>query len=219
MGVAKAALEASVRYMAEDLGKKRHPRQFHFGRPDQDPGRRGHRRFPLHPEMERTIIRRCAAPSRTTKWAMRRCILLSDLGSAVTGECLHVDAGYHVVGMKAEDAPDIAVAPKHERLSSQTGVTLYFARHGETEANLEKRFSGEQDTPLTDAGPRAGARSRRDPEARTGAAPATRLCLQPAARAPAPPWRSCASVLESAAGRLRHRCADRRKSIWATGTS
>ena len=39
--------------------------------------------------------------------------LLSDLGSAVTGECLHVDAGYHVVGMKAEDAPDIAV-PKHE---------------------------------------------------------------------------------------------------------
>ena len=31
------------------------------------------------------------------------------LGAAVTGECLHVDAGYHVVGMKAEDAPDIAV--------------------------------------------------------------------------------------------------------------
>jgi len=36
--------------------------------------------------------------------------LLSDLGKAVTGECLHVDAGYHVVGMKAEDAPDISVA-------------------------------------------------------------------------------------------------------------
>ena len=34
--------------------------------------------------------------------------LLSDLGSAVTGEVMHVDAGYHVVGMKAEDAPDIA---------------------------------------------------------------------------------------------------------------
>ena len=53
MGVAKAALEASVRYMAEDLGKKRHPRQCHFGRADQDPGRQRHRRFPLHPEMER----------------------------------------------------------------------------------------------------------------------------------------------------------------------
>ena len=38
--------------------------------------------------------------------------LLSDLGSAVTGENLHVDAGYHVVGMKAEDAPDIAVVQK-----------------------------------------------------------------------------------------------------------
>jgi len=35
--------------------------------------------------------------------------LLSDLGRAVTGECLHVDAGYHIVGMKAEDAPDIVV--------------------------------------------------------------------------------------------------------------
>jgi len=38
--------------------------------------------------------------------------LLSDLGSAVTGENLHVDAGYHVVGMKAEDAPDISVVQK-----------------------------------------------------------------------------------------------------------
>ena len=35
--------------------------------------------------------------------------LLSDLASGVTGENLHVDAGYHVVGMKAEDAPDIDV--------------------------------------------------------------------------------------------------------------
>ncbi len=35
--------------------------------------------------------------------------LLSDLSSGVTGETLHVDAGYHVVGMKAEDAPDIDI--------------------------------------------------------------------------------------------------------------
>ena len=35
--------------------------------------------------------------------------MLSDLGRAVTGENLHVDSGYHIVGMKAEDAPDIAV--------------------------------------------------------------------------------------------------------------
>ena len=36
--------------------------------------------------------------------------LLSDLGAGVTGEVLHVDSGYHVVGMKAEDAPDIALS-------------------------------------------------------------------------------------------------------------
>ena len=36
--------------------------------------------------------------------------LLSDLASGVTGEVHHVDAGYHVVGMKQEDAPDIALA-------------------------------------------------------------------------------------------------------------
>ena len=36
--------------------------------------------------------------------------LLSDMGKAVTGEVHHVDGGYHVVGMKAEDAPDIAVS-------------------------------------------------------------------------------------------------------------
>ena len=36
--------------------------------------------------------------------------LLSDLSSGVTGETHHVDAGYHVIGMKAEDAPDIALA-------------------------------------------------------------------------------------------------------------
>ena len=35
--------------------------------------------------------------------------LLSDLGSGVTGETVHVDAGYHIVGMKAVDAPDIDV--------------------------------------------------------------------------------------------------------------
>jgi len=35
--------------------------------------------------------------------------LLSDLGTGVTGEVHHVDAGYHVVGMKAEDAPDMSI--------------------------------------------------------------------------------------------------------------
>ena len=59
MGVAKAALEASVRYLAVDLGGKQHPRQRDLGRPDQDACRLGHRRLPLHPEVER--IQRAAA--------------------------------------------------------------------------------------------------------------------------------------------------------------
>ena len=53
MGVAKAALEASVRYLAVDLGGNRHPRQRDLGRSDQDAGRLRHRRFPLHFEVER----------------------------------------------------------------------------------------------------------------------------------------------------------------------
>ena len=34
-------------------------------------------------------------------------LMLSDMGTGITGEVMHVDAGYHIVGMKAEDAPDI----------------------------------------------------------------------------------------------------------------
>ena len=54
MGVAKAALEASVRYMAVDLGPQGHPGQCDFRRPDQDAGGQRDRRFPLYPEVERT---------------------------------------------------------------------------------------------------------------------------------------------------------------------
>jgi hypothetical protein len=54
---------------------------------------------------------------------------------------MHVDSGYHVVGMKAEDAPDIAVA-KAMALEIKTVVTLYFARHGETEANVPTSLPG-----------------------------------------------------------------------------
>jgi enoyl-[acyl-carrier protein] reductase I len=109
MGVAKAALEASVRYMAEDLGKD------------------GIRVNALSAGPVRTLAASGIGDFRyILKWnelnsPLRRNIgledvggaalfLLSDLASGVTGEVLHVDAGYHVVGMKAEDAPDIAVA-------------------------------------------------------------------------------------------------------------
>ena len=53
MGVAKAALEASVRYLAEDLGPKQYPGKFPVRGTDEDPGGLGHRRFSLYFEMER----------------------------------------------------------------------------------------------------------------------------------------------------------------------
>ena len=62
MGVAKAALEASVRYIAEDLGKRAIRVNADLGRADQDPGGVGRRRLPLYPQVERAQF--AAAPQR-----------------------------------------------------------------------------------------------------------------------------------------------------------
>ena len=74
---------------------------------------------------------------------MPRVYLLSDLSRSVTGEIHHVDAGYHIVGMKHPDAPDIGVArirtsPRH----SMSVPTLYYVRHGETDWNLRRPAAG-----------------------------------------------------------------------------
>jgi len=109
MGVAKAALEASVRYMAEDLGK----RAIRVNAISAGPIKTlaasgiGDFRYILKWNELNAPLRRTVTIDEVGNAAL---YLLSDLGSAVTGECLHVDAGYHIVGMKAEDAPDINVA-------------------------------------------------------------------------------------------------------------
>jgi enoyl-[acyl-carrier protein] reductase I len=112
MGVAKAALEASVRYMAEDLGKKKIRVNAISAGPIKTLAFAGiaDSRYILKWNELNSPLRRTVTQNEVGNSAL---FLLSDLGSAVTGECLHVDAGYHVVGMKAEDAPDIAV-PRHE---------------------------------------------------------------------------------------------------------
>ncbi len=109
MGVAKAALEASVRYLAADLGKS------------------GIRVNAISAGPIKTLAASGIADFRyILKWneynsPLRRTVtieevggaglyLLSDLARGVTGEVHHVDAGYHVQGMKNEDAPDITVA-------------------------------------------------------------------------------------------------------------
>jgi len=108
MGVAKAALEASVRYLAEDLGKKAIRVNSISAGPIKTLAASGigDFRYILKWNEHNAPLRRTVSTEEVGNAAL---FLLSDLGKAVTGECLHVDAGYHVVGMKAPDAPDITV--------------------------------------------------------------------------------------------------------------
>ncbi|QOL79873.1 enoyl-ACP reductase FabI [Pseudooceanicola spongiae] len=106
MGVAKAALEASVKYLAEDLGKD----GIRVNAISAGPIRTlaasgiGDFRYILKWNELNSPLRRNVTIDDVGKSAL---YLLSDLGSGVTGENLHVDSGYHIVGMKAVDAPDI----------------------------------------------------------------------------------------------------------------
>jgi enoyl-[acyl-carrier protein] reductase I len=108
MGVAKAALETSVRYMAMDLG----PKNIRVNALSAGPIKTlaasgiGDFRYILKWNELNSPLRRNVTLADVGKAGF---YLLSDLASGVTGECHHVDCGYHVVGMKAEDAPDIAL--------------------------------------------------------------------------------------------------------------
>ena len=108
MGVAKAALETSVKYLAEDLGKKKIRVNSISAGPIKTLAASGigDFRYILKWNEYNSPLRRNVTQSEVGQSAL---FLLSDLSSAVTGENLHVDAGYHVVGMKAVDAPDISV--------------------------------------------------------------------------------------------------------------
>ena len=106
MGVAKAALEASVRYLAEDLGKDGIRVNSISAGPIKTLAASGigDFRYIMKWNEYNSPLRRNVTTEDVGRSAL---YLLSDLGSGVTGENLHVDAGYHVVGMKAVDAPDI----------------------------------------------------------------------------------------------------------------
>jgi enoyl-[acyl-carrier protein] reductase I len=106
MGVAKAALEASVRYLAEDFGKDGIRVNAISAGPIKTLAASGigDFRYILKWNELNSPLRRNVTTDDVGKSAL---YLLSDLGSGVTGETHHVDAGYHVVGMKAVDAPDI----------------------------------------------------------------------------------------------------------------
>ena len=108
MGVAKAALEASVKYLAVDLGGQNIRVNAISAGPIKTLAASGIGDFryilkwnELNSPLKRNVT--------TDHVGSAGLYLLSDLSAGVTGEVHHVDSGYHVVGMKAVDAPDISV--------------------------------------------------------------------------------------------------------------
>jgi len=108
MGVAKAALEASVRYLAADLGVKNIRVNAISSGPIKTLAAAGIRdmRYILRWNEYNAPLRRNVGVEDVGEAAV---YLLSDMSRSVTGEVHHVDAGYHIVGMKHPEAPDIAV--------------------------------------------------------------------------------------------------------------
>ncbi|MGY9062422.1 MAG: SDR family oxidoreductase, partial [Rhodospirillales bacterium] len=108
MGVAKAALETSVRYLAEDLGKENIRVNSMSAGPMKTLAASGigDFRYILKWNEYNSPLRRNVNMDDIGGAGL---YLLSDLSSGVTGETHHVDCGYNIVGMKAVDAPDISV--------------------------------------------------------------------------------------------------------------
>ena len=108
MGVAKAALEASVRYLAADLG----PKNIRVNAISAGPIKTlaasgiGDFRYILRWNEYNAPLRRTVTIEEVGDTAA---YLVSDMGRGMTGEVLHVDAGYHVVGLKNPEAPDITL--------------------------------------------------------------------------------------------------------------
>ena len=106
MGIAKAGLEASVRYLAADLGEKNIRVNAISAGPIKTLAASGigDFRYILRWNEYNSPLRRTVTIEEVGGAAI---YLLSDLGRGVTGEVHHVDAGYHIVGMKNPDAPDM----------------------------------------------------------------------------------------------------------------
>ncbi len=108
MGVAKAALEASVRYLATDLGAQGIRINAISAGPIKTLASSGigDFRYILKWNEYNAPLKRNVTIDEVGGAGL---YLLSELGAGVTGESHHVDCGYHVVGMKSEDAPDISI--------------------------------------------------------------------------------------------------------------
>ena len=104
MGVAKAALEASVRYLARGSRQGRHPRERHQRRADPDAGRAGSGQLP--PDVR--LVPRDIAPLRRNVTIEdvggTAVYLASDLSAGVTGETIYVDAGFNMLGVPTPES-------------------------------------------------------------------------------------------------------------------
>jgi enoyl-[acyl-carrier protein] reductase I len=111
MGLAKAALESSVRYLAADLGEQNIRVNAISAGPIKTLASSGvgDFRYILKWNEYNSPLRRTVTIEEVGEAAA---FLLSPMARGITGEILHVDAGYHVVGMKNPAAPDIAVVGK-----------------------------------------------------------------------------------------------------------
>ena len=113
MGVAKAALEASVKYLAADLGSKNIRVNAISAGPIKTLAASGigDFRYILKWNELNSPLRRTVTIEEVGDCAL---YFLSDLARGVTGEVQHIDAGYHIVGMKHPDAPDVSVVTNGE---------------------------------------------------------------------------------------------------------
>ena len=167
MGVAKAALEASVRYLAEDLGKKGIRVNAISAGPIKTLAASGigDFRFILKWNELNAPLRRNVTIEEVGNSAL---YLLSDLGRAVTGETHHVDAGYHMVGLAAiEKVHESAHLLDDAFAGRMTPHTIYFVRHGADCCRISRR------------GCRGGATRRSPNSVASRREPTPRHCARP----------------------------------------
>ena len=128
MGVAKAALEASVRYLAADLGEKNIRVNAISAGPIKTLAASGigDFRYILKWNEYNAPMRRTVTIEEVGDSAL---YLLSDMSRGVTGEVHHVDSGYHVVGMKRPDAPDISLSNSAARNSCSLDADAHDLLH------------------------------------------------------------------------------------------
>ena len=167
MGVAKAALEASVRYLAADLGEKNIRVNAISAGPIKTLAASGigDFRYILKWNEYNAPMRRTVTIEEVGDSAL---YLLSDLSRGVTGEVHHVDSGYHVVGMKRPDAPDISLAIPEQGIACQLRCpcrpSTTFAT-AKPRGTRKGRLQGAQDIPLNDLGRRQAVACRRSSSA------------------------------------------------------